>query len=143
MKPQLKEFKTNLFGFYFVLALSLLIPVPAIVSTGVLENKIPWYLALLSITGAVIGLVLLVSSMVIPGVACEIMNSLCDDQQQSKISVNKLNTIVDTYQNLTQVTQSYIFLNFTTNVCAITVNLYLLTLFVSGCTPVQVINFSA
>ena len=133
VKPKIEEFNTNLSHLVVLLSTVILVTIPAVLSTGTLEKTVSLPYKLLGLLGAIVGLIVVLSSFVISGVSCEIVNSMSLDQHESRISVENMVLLVDTYKSLTEVMQPYIFLHYSTNVCALTVNLYMIVLNMSGC----------
>ena len=133
VKPKIGDFNTNLSHLVVLLSTVILVTIPAVLSTGILEQTVSLPSKLLGFLGAIVGLIVVLSSFVISGVSFEIVNSMSLQQHESRISVENTVLLVDTYKRLTEVMQPYIFLHYSTNVCALTVNLYMIVLNMSGC----------
>ncbi len=133
VKPNIGDFNTKLSHLVVLLSTVILVTVPAVSSTGILEQSVLLPFKLLGLLGAIVSLITVLSSFVISGVACEIVNSMSLDQHESRVSVENMVLLVDTYRSLTEVMQPYTFLHYSTNVCALTVNLYMFVLNMSGC----------
>ena len=124
---------------YFILMIMAIISLLAanIISTGIFHQKFQIG-SILTVFGALIGFKLITSQLLVLAVSCEIVNHLCEKQDQSSLSKFEVLKIVDCFKELSTVAQPYIFLNFSLLVCNLIVNLYMCVLFITGCSPALV-----
>ena len=133
IKPNIQDL--NNFSYKTITFLTIIAMLgPSIISTGVVQGILPFYIVIGMVFSAIVGIAIFLSSLLVSGAACGIMNSLCFTQQQTKPNIAELTWIVDFYQEINAICSPFIFITFTFNVFVLTVNSYLIAMNLTGCT---------